>query len=128
MWTDNFRGKRTMTLREDGTATMVVEPSGMFAKTFAEHLTFEMTWKVEGGRLKKQTTGGEPAGKVALIIKAMGNRVDEQILQLDDEHLQLLSTLARLFSDSAFCSALRQAETDHDLYQLLRRRETRLVD
>ena len=45
-----------------------------------------------------------------------------------DEHLQLLSTLARLFSDSAFCSALRQAETDHDLYQLLRRRETRLVD
>ncbi|MCU7843619.1 MAG: PTS IIA-like nitrogen regulatory protein PtsN [Candidatus Thiodiazotropha sp. (ex Monitilora ramsayi)] len=40
-----------------------------------------------------------------------------------DEHLQLLSKLASMFSDSAFCTALREAETDRDLYQLIRQRE-----
>jgi PTS system nitrogen regulatory IIA component len=45
-----------------------------------------------------------------------------------DEHLQLLSTLASMFSDAAFCAELRSAESDHDLYQLIRRREARLDD
>ncbi len=44
-----------------------------------------------------------------------------------DEHLQLLSTLARMFSDSAFCSQLRQAESDHDLFLLISRREAALA-
>ncbi len=45
-----------------------------------------------------------------------------------DEHLQLLSTLAGMFSDGAFCTELRRAESDHDLYQLIRRRQARLDD
>ncbi|MCU7797616.1 MAG: PTS IIA-like nitrogen regulatory protein PtsN [Candidatus Thiodiazotropha sp. (ex Semelilucina semeliformis)] len=44
-----------------------------------------------------------------------------------DEHLQLLSKLASMFSDSAFCAALREAETDQDLYQLIRQREAAIA-
>ena len=43
-----------------------------------------------------------------------------------DEHLQLLSTLAQMFSDSAFCTELRQARSDQELFRLIRRREARL--
>ena len=45
-----------------------------------------------------------------------------------DEHLQLLSTLARMFSDEAFCSELRATATDLALFQLIRRREAELAD
>ncbi|MHC4180625.1 MAG: hypothetical protein ACYSWU_24260, partial [Planctomycetota bacterium] len=71
-WTDNYKGKRTMTLDEDGTGTMVVELTGLTATLFADRLQFDMVWSVENGRMKKRTIGGEPAGKVKLILKAWG--------------------------------------------------------
>ena len=89
-WTDNYKGKRTMTLREDGTGTMVVQLTGLTAALFADRLQFDMVWSVENGCMKKQTIGGEPAGKVGLILKTMGDRADEQILELDEARLVLL--------------------------------------
>ena len=89
-WTDNYQGKRTMTLRADGTGTMVVQLSGLSATLFAARLQFEMVWSVENGCLKKQTTGGEPADKVRLILKMMGDRADEPILEIDEDRLVLL--------------------------------------
>jgi len=44
-----------------------------------------------------------------------------------DEHLQLLAKLAHMFSDSSFCSALRKAETDHDLVLLIQQREANVT-
>jgi hypothetical protein len=88
-WEDDYQGKRTMTLRADGKGTMLVELSGMRARLFAARLTFEMEWSVEQGRLKKRTTGGQPAVAVQLILKAMGDRVAEPILELSDERLLL---------------------------------------
>ena len=89
-WTDNYQGKRTMTLNEDGTGTMIVELSGMKARLFASRLLFEMEWSLENGRLQKRTLRGEPAGRVALILKTMGDRVDEPILELTEQQLVLL--------------------------------------
>ncbi len=89
-WEDEYQGKRTMTLKDDGTGTMVVELSGLKATLFATRLQFNMQWAVEGGHLKKQTTGGEPAQQVQLILKTMGDRVDEPILELTDDRLRLL--------------------------------------
>jgi PTS system nitrogen regulatory IIA component len=45
-----------------------------------------------------------------------------------DEHLQLLSKLASMFSDADFCSELRQAESSLDLYKLIQQRETADAD
>ena len=72
-WTDNYQGKRTMILKEDGTGTMVVELSGWRAALSAPRLRFDMVWSVEGGHLKKQTVGGEPATQVQMILAAMGD-------------------------------------------------------
>jgi hypothetical protein len=89
-WGDNYQGRRTMTLRPDGTGLMVVELSGLKARLYASRLDFDMKWAIENGRLKKQTIGGRPSGKVNLILKMMGDRVDEPILELTKERLLLL--------------------------------------
>jgi hypothetical protein len=89
-WEDDYQGRRTMTLRDDGTGTMVVELSGLEATLFASKLTFEMEWSVQDGRMQKRTTGGEPAGRVKLILNMMGDRVDEPILELTEDRLLLL--------------------------------------
>ena len=89
-WADEYKGKRTMTIRPDGTATMLVELDGITSIMFASKMRFDMVWAVQGGRLKKQTFGGEPAGRVRLILAMMGDRVDEPILELTAKRLLLL--------------------------------------
>jgi hypothetical protein len=86
-WQDDYQGKRTMTLRPDGTGTMLVELSGINAMIFASRLTFEMVWSMEDGRLKKQTISGKPEGKVRAVLAMMGDKVEEEILELTDERL-----------------------------------------
>jgi PTS system nitrogen regulatory IIA component len=39
------------------------------------------------------------------------------------DHLQLLAQLAKMFSDSEFCSALRQADSADALFQLIKTKE-----
>ncbi|MFH1921757.1 MAG: hypothetical protein ABIP48_17980 [Planctomycetota bacterium] len=90
VWEDDHQGKRTMTLAEDGTGTMVVELSGWKAALSASRLRFDMVWSVEDGRLKKQTVGGEPEAQVQMILSTMGDRVDEPILELTEDRLVLL--------------------------------------
>ena len=89
-WEDDYQGKRTMTLKKDGTGTMIVDLAGVKAALFASRLTFNMKWSVEKGRLKKRTTGGTPTARVQMILKMMGDRVDEPILELTDKRLLLL--------------------------------------
>jgi len=89
-WQDEYEGKRTMTIRQDGTATMVVELDGLKAMMYASRLRFDMEWSIEDGRLKKWTIGGEPALRVRLILEMMGDRVDEPILELTEKRLLLL--------------------------------------
>ncbi len=89
-WEDDYQGKRTMTLKEDGTGTMIVELSGMKAALFASRLEFNMVWSLENGRLKKRTISGKPELRVNMILKTMGDRVDEPILELTEKRLLLL--------------------------------------
>jgi hypothetical protein len=89
-WEDDYQGKRTMTLRKDGTGTMVVVLSGAKASLFAARLQFEMEWSVEKGRLRKRTLRGTPAFQVQMILKTMGDRVDEPILELTEDRMLLL--------------------------------------
>ena len=89
-WYDNYRGKRTMTLAEDGTGTMVVELSGLDAFLAAPRLHFDMKWSVEGKKLTKQTVGGEPKDKVNMILNTMGDTAMETIVELTADRLLLL--------------------------------------
>jgi hypothetical protein len=112
-WEDNYGGKRTMTLKKDGTGTMLVELSGLEATLFADRLRFDMKWAVDSGRLKKQTIGGQPAGKVQAILKMMGDRVDEPILELSQERLLLLDKDGKTKYDWRRPSRPTSAEKSH---------------
>lgn len=79
-----------MTLKPDGTGTMLVELSGISASLVGSRLRFDMTWSLQDGHLKKHCIGGEPAGQVQLLLKAMGDRIDESILELTHDRLLLL--------------------------------------
>jgi hypothetical protein len=89
-WQDHYKGKRTMTLKEDGTGTMLCELSGVQATLFAAKLRFDMRWSLDGKILKKTTVGGEPKEKVNLILNMMGNTAAETIQELTDDRLLLL--------------------------------------
>jgi hypothetical protein len=79
-----------MTVRADGAATMVVRLHGWKATLYASELRFEMLWSIQDGRMKKRTTGGTPAGKVRMILKALGDETEEKILEISDTRLRLL--------------------------------------
>jgi hypothetical protein len=89
-WHDEYRGKRHLTVRADGTGTMVVEPDGIGKKLFAARLTFDIEWSIADGRVMMKTLGGEPKSKVQLILKIYGQEADYTILELNDDRLLLL--------------------------------------
>jgi hypothetical protein len=90
VWQDDYQGKRTMTLNDDGSGTMVVKLSGVQAFLFASKLRFDMKWSLDGKTLTKRTVGGEPADKVNLILNTMGNTAEDTLLELTEERLLLL--------------------------------------
>lgn len=90
VWQDDYKGKRTMTLNEDGSGTMLVELSGLQAVLVASKLRFDMKWSLDGKKLTKKTVGGEPADKVNAILKTMGNTAEDTLLELTDDRLLLL--------------------------------------
>ncbi|HMP16850.1 MAG TPA: hypothetical protein PKD72_07500 [Gemmatales bacterium] len=89
-WQDDYEGKRTMTLRDDGTGTMMVELTGMKAALFASKLRFEMQWSLDNKKLIKTTIGGEPASKVNMILNMMGNTAEDTIIEITNDRLLLL--------------------------------------
>lgn len=90
VWQDEYQGKRTMTLNADGSGTMLVELGGVQALLFASKLRFDMKWTKNGNQLTKTTVGGEPAEKVNLLLKTMGNTAEDTILENTNDRLLLL--------------------------------------
>ena len=89
-WEDDYQGHRTLTVRKDGTATMVVELEGLTATLYAKQMTFDEEWSIVDGRLKLKTVGGEPEGRVNLIINTMGDVSEQEILELTPDRMLLL--------------------------------------
>jgi hypothetical protein len=89
-WRDHYQGERTMTVRDDGTATMVVVFRGMKARLFTPRLELEMAWSVRNGHMTRRTTGGTPPDKVDFVNRYAGRQVSEKILKLTSRQLILL--------------------------------------
>lgn len=90
VWQDHYKGTRTMTLKEDGTGTILVELTGLQATLFASKMRFDMRWVLDGKILKKESIGGEPEDKVKLILNTMGTVAKDTIQELTEDRLLLL--------------------------------------
>ncbi|MDZ7616499.1 MAG: hypothetical protein U1E05_05800 [Patescibacteria group bacterium] len=89
-WQDDHRGRRTMTVRADGTATMVCELEGLNARLFTPVLHLNLHWQLADGVMTRVIIDGEPADKVRFVVNLMGARSDEKLLLLTDGELHLL--------------------------------------
>ncbi|NQV23732.1 MAG: hypothetical protein HQ518_05125 [Rhodopirellula sp.] len=89
-WEDDYKGHRILTLLEDGTGTMVVELDGFAATLFAKKLTFQEEWAVADGKVTMKATGGEPSGKVRLVLNLHGNSSTQRIAEVDSDRMVLI--------------------------------------
>jgi hypothetical protein len=89
-WEDDYKGHRTLTLDADGTGTMVVELDGLSATLFAKKLTFQEEWSVSDGKVTMKATGGEPAGKVRLVLSFHGDTSIQRIVEVTEERMVLV--------------------------------------
>jgi hypothetical protein len=89
-WKDFHHGKRTLTLNEDGTATMVLKLTGMKALMFTPRLQLDIVWSIKDGKMHRRTVGGKPASKVAFVNKQAGVSVAEPIRDLTDKRMILV--------------------------------------
>jgi hypothetical protein len=89
-WHDSYQGERTLILRADGTATMVVELTGWKARLFTPRLELDIVWSIEDGKMHRRTVGGRPADKVAFVNQRAGVAVAEPILDITSGRMVLL--------------------------------------
>ena len=89
-WQDDYRGRRTMTVRDDGTATMVCELEGMNARLFTPVLNLNLRWQLADGVMTRVIIDGTPPDKVQFVVNLMGARTDEKLLRLTETELHLL--------------------------------------
>jgi hypothetical protein len=90
IWQDNYQGQRTLTVRSDGTATMVVEFDGWKARLFTPRLQIETTWAIEAGRFNRRTVGGEPADKVEFVKNRVGDTASDKIVRVAADRMLLI--------------------------------------
>lgn len=90
-WHDNYRAKRTLTIRPDGTATMICELHGMH-RLFATQLLFEQEWSLEGDQLTLHTLRGEPQKKIDFVVKLKGDVARQRVLEATDSLLRVYDT------------------------------------
>ncbi|MEX0703090.1 MAG: hypothetical protein WD069_13425, partial [Planctomycetales bacterium] len=79
-WTQYNYGQRLLTVLEDGTATIVAEPDGVWKFLFGERIRIDIEWELENGRVKFETVGGEPRDKADLVAQHWGRTRDTAIV------------------------------------------------
>jgi hypothetical protein len=89
-WEQLNKGKRILTVREDGTATMKVTLEGAWSYVVGEKLEFEIHWKIEGKRLLFNMVGGKPEGSMKLVTSMYGKERNHRIEKLNEDQMILV--------------------------------------
>jgi len=89
-WTRESYGNRQLTIREDGTASMVIKPSTVYALVFGDRIDIEVKWELQDGYVDYKVTSATPAEKFEMAKKTWGDHWHEKINKLDEDTLILL--------------------------------------
>jgi len=88
-WEMDRNGKRFLTVNPDGSAIIDAEISSNWSLLFGKKLKFDIEWSIENGILTMKTIGGEPQGKVDLIVSMYGADRIQPIKILNETTLRL---------------------------------------
>lgn len=89
-WAQERFGRRTLTIRPDGTALMIIEPNDFFALAYGKRIEIELAWQFNGERAVYRITGGNPADKLELAKKSWGDAWDEPVVDVTDNSFVLV--------------------------------------
>ena len=104
-WAQERFGRRTLTIRPNGTALMIIEPNDFFALAYGKRIEVELSWQFNGERAVYRITGGNPADKLELAKKSWGDAWDEPVVDVTDNSFVLVG------ADGSRCE-WRRSETN----------------
>jgi len=88
-WLQHNDEERTITVREDGTASIIAELSDYRQYIVGKKLEFDVEWTLEDGTLTFITTGGRPEESIKYITAIYGKSKQYVILEFGEDKLLL---------------------------------------
>jgi hypothetical protein len=89
-WKQYETGVRWLTVRPDGTATMVVDPDWVAKAVIGSRLTVEIEWTVEEGRALFRSVSGKPETAFQAVCTLYGRDRNRPIVEMTEEKFVLL--------------------------------------
>lgn len=86
-WRDGFCGQRTLTLKPDGSATMLLELDFAGRLLYGRTLEFDLNWSLEGSTLSFEILTGRPVDAAKSAMKLWGEAFDYRLELVDNENL-----------------------------------------
>ncbi len=81
--------KQILTIKENGTATMVVEPQGFWKTILGNKVTINIEWSLNEAKLTFRTVGGSPENKLEYINQVWGSEFVREINSIEDKMFTL---------------------------------------
>ncbi len=80
---------RILTIKENGVATMVIKPQGLWKTILGNQITVDIEWSFNEGTLTLCTVGGKPENKLEYIKQVWGDKFTRKIHSIEDKMFTL---------------------------------------
>lgn len=81
--------KQILTIKENGTATMVIEPQGIWSTVLGKKVTVDIEWHLNAATLTLLAVGGSPENKLDYIKQLWGSEFVREIHSIEDKMFTL---------------------------------------
>ncbi|MFI4848672.1 MAG: hypothetical protein ACIAZJ_06225 [Gimesia chilikensis] len=81
--------RQILTIEENGKATMIVEPQGLWTAVLGDRVTINIEWSLNQGKLTLRTIGGSPESKVDYIKQLWGEEFVREIHSIENKMFTL---------------------------------------
>jgi len=81
--------KQILTINENGTAMMVIEPQGIWKALLGNKVTVDIEWSLNAAKLTLRTVGGSPENKLEYIKQIWGSEFVREIHSIEDKMFTL---------------------------------------
>jgi len=81
--------RQILTIEENGKATMVIEPQGLWTAVLGNKITVNIEWSLNAGKLTLRTVGGSPENKLQYINQVWGSEFVREIHTIEDKMFTL---------------------------------------
>jgi hypothetical protein len=96
-WQDSFFGKRTLILKADGTARMVLDLDFAGQLLYGKRLDFDMRWSLDGAKVVIEIISGRPEKAAKSAMKTWGEIYEYNLECVEDHEVQMRSSDGSMF-------------------------------